>query len=114
MRKRAKLVSLIVFFLAIALVALTKSWWPGVMLALGLPLAVFQYMQGRRYDTVITLFVFVGAFLTVQFDIQWEVFLPVLFSVGGIYLFFREWLEAKNAKKNDRDEDEVEDEENNE
>ena len=101
MRKQSKLVSLIVFFLTIIIVAFTKSWWPGIMLALGLPLAVFQYMQGRKYDTMITLFVFVGAWVTVQFQIQWEILLPVLFSIGGIYLFFREWIENRGVKKDD-------------
>jgi predicted membrane protein len=103
-RKRAKLVSLIVFFLSIVIVAITQSWWPGIMLALGLPLAIFQYMEGRKYDTVITLFVFVGAWLTVQFQINWEVLLPVLFSIGGIYLFFREWIENRDANNDDDEE----------
>lgn len=102
MRKRAKLVSLVVFFLVIIIIALTKSWWPGILLALGLPLAIFQYMQGRRYDTMLSLFVFVGAFVTVQFNISWEILLPVLFSIGGIYLFLREWIEAK-SEKDDKD-----------
>jgi len=112
MRKQAKTVSLIVFFLAIIIVALTKSWWPGIMLALGLPLAVFQYMQGRKYDTMITLFVFIGAWLTVQFEIQWEVLLPVLFSLGGIYLFFREWIENRSVKKEEEVKEDSEDDDN--
>lgn len=101
MRKQAKLVSLVVFFLCIIIIGFLRYWWPGIMLTLGLPLAVFQYMQGRRYDTFITFFVFIGAWLTIQFDIEWEILLPVLFSVGGIYLFFREWVESRNDKKDD-------------
>ena len=69
------------------------------MLVVSIPLALMQYLEGRRYDMWITLFVFCGAFITVQFDIQWEVFLPVLFSIGGIYIFFREWIEGKTAKE---------------
>ena len=99
MRKQAKIVSLIVFFLSIISVGILKYWWPGIMLTLGLPLAIFQYMQGRTYDTFITCFVFFGAWITIQFDIEWEILLPVLFSVGGIYLFFREWVESRTAKK---------------
>ena len=103
MRKQSKLISLVVFFLAIIIIALMRYWWPGIMLALGLPLAVFQYTQRRHYDTVITLFVFLGAWLTVQFDIEWEVILPVLFSLGGIYLFFREWIESRSDKDDELD-----------
>lgn len=110
-RKRAKLVALIIFLLGLALLTIFNAWWPGIMLVLGIPLALFQYMQGRNYDTWITLFVFVGAFVTVQFDIKWEVLLPVLFGLGGIYIFFREFLESKGAKEEEVEEQKKETEE---
>lgn len=97
MRKRAKVVALIIFILALVVVTYMKAWWPGIMLVVGLPLAVWQYLQGRLYDMGITLFVFVGAFATVQFDIQWEILLPILFTIGGIYIFFREWIEGRSS-----------------
>ena len=73
------------------------------MLVIGIPLALWQYLQGRHYDMGITLFVFLGAYVTVQFDIQWEIFLPILFTIGGIYVFFREWQESKSAEEEERD-----------
>lgn len=107
LRKRAKLVALILFLIGLVVLTLIGSWWPAIMLVVSLPLALFQYLQGRKYDTWITLFVFVGAFITVQFDIQWEVFLPVLFSIGGIYILFREWLEGKNEKEEEEAEEQA-------
>jgi predicted membrane protein len=101
LRKKAKIVALIVFLLGLLLLTFTGAWWPGIMLVVGLPLAIHQYIQGRMYDMYITLFVFIGAFVTVQFNIQWEVFLPVLFAIGGIYIFFREWLMSR--KENDEE-----------
>ena len=67
-------------------------------------MAFRQYLLGRFYDMVITLFVFVGVFITVQFDI-WEVLLPVLFATGGIYLLFREFMEGKEETLAEEEED---------
>lgn len=104
MRKRAKVAALIIFLLGLAIVTYTQAWWPGIMVVVGLPLAVWQYLQGRLYDMAITLFVFIGAFATVQFDIQWEILLPVLFTIGGIYIFFREWIESRTASDQELEE----------
>jgi len=108
LRKRAKIVALIIFLLALIVMTFLGTWWPGIMLAIGIPLAILQYLQGRLYDMGITLFVFIGAFVTVQFDIQWQVFLPVLFAIGGIYIFFREWIESRSAKDEELEEDKKE------
>ncbi len=108
LRKRAKIVALIIFLLSLAILTFTKAWWPGIMLAVGLPLAILQYLQGRIYDMAISLFVFVGAWVTVQFNIQWEIILPVLFTIGGIYIFFREWLQSRSAKEEEFEEDQDE------
>lgn len=83
------------------------------MLVVGLPLAILQYLQGRLYDMGITLFVFVGAFVTVQFNIKWEVFLPILFAIGGIYIFFREWLYSRSAEEEEFEENKEESSEKN-
>ncbi|NGX39005.1 MAG: hypothetical protein KR126chlam1_00323 [Chlamydiae bacterium] len=102
-RKRAKIVALVLFLIGLGILTYTGVWWPGLMLVVGIPLALMQYLQGRHYDTWISLFVFVGAFLTVQFEIQWEILLPVLFSIGGLYIFIREWLESRSAKEQEED-----------
>lgn len=105
LRKRAKIVALIVFLLALVIVTITGAWWPGIMLAVGLPLAIWQYLQGRIFDVIITLFVFLGGWFTVQFNIKWKYFLPVLFALGGMYIFFREWINSKMTKDEEFDED---------
>lgn len=98
MRKRAKIVALIIFLLSLVIITFLGTWWPGIMLAVGLPLAILQYLQGRMYDMWVSLFVFVGAFVTVQFNIKWEIFLPVLFAIGGIYIFFREFIYSRSTE----------------
>lgn len=94
--KKGKLLSLLLFGVGLMIVTYFKEWWPGIMLVMGVPLALYQFLQGRHYDTFISLFVFCGVFFTVQFDVAWEVVLPVLFVIGGIYIFFREFIEFRS------------------
>lgn len=104
-KRRAKAISLALFLIGLAILTYTHAWWPGIMLAIGIPLALRQYLLGRRYDMAISLFVFVGVFLTVQFNISWEILLPVLFTLGAIYVFFREYIESKETPLAEEEED---------
>ncbi|NGX45247.1 MAG: hypothetical protein K940chlam2_00392 [Chlamydiae bacterium] len=96
-RRTAKVISLGCFLIALAIVTYLQTWWPAIMLVVGIPLAIRQYLLGRHYDVGVTLFVFLGVFITVQFDISWEILLPVLFTIGGIYIFVREFLERRTT-----------------
>jgi 4-hydroxybenzoate polyprenyltransferase len=104
-KKRAKALSVALFLIGLAIISYLDAWWPGIMLAVGIPLALRQYLLGRHYDMGVTLFVFIGVFVTVQFDISWEVLLPVLFALGGIYILFREYLESKEEPLEEEEED---------
>lgn len=104
-RKRAKALSVALFLIGLAIVSYLNAWWPGIMLAVGIPLALRQFLLGRRFDMLVSLFVFVGVFITVQFDISWEVLLPVLFALGGIYVLFREYLESSEETVAEEEED---------
>ncbi len=104
-RRRAKAISVALFLIGLAILAFLKAWWPGIMLAVGIPLALRQYLLGRHYDMMVSLFVFIGVFVTVQFDISWEILLPVLFASGGFYILFREYLESKEETIEEEDED---------
>ncbi len=104
-RKRAKAISVALFLIGLAIISFLQAWWPGIMLAVGIPMALRQYLLGRHYDMMVSLFVFIGVFVTVQFDISWEILLPVIFALGGIYILFREYLESKEETIEEEDED---------
>lgn len=105
-KKRAKS-----FALALALVLvglflyLQDDWWPGIMLVVGLPLALKQFLLGRRYDAGVTLFVALGVFLTVEFDVSLHILLPVIFTLGGIFIFFKEFLDNQASTVEEEEED---------
>ncbi|MBI3220770.1 MAG: hypothetical protein HYZ44_14745 [Bacteroidetes bacterium] len=96
-KKKAKAISVALFLISLAITSYLGTWWPSIMLVIGIPLALRQYLLGRHYDMGVSLFVFIGVFVTVQFDISWEILLPVLFAIGGIYILFREFLESKEG-----------------
>ncbi|MBS0604406.1 MAG: hypothetical protein JSS60_05130 [Verrucomicrobia bacterium] len=104
-KKRAKALCVALFLIGLAIVSYLQAFWPGIMLVVGLPLALRQYLLGRPYDMGVSLFVFVGVFVTVQFNISWEVLLPVLFALGGIYVLFREYLESKEEPLEEEEDD---------
>jgi len=104
-KRRAKALTVALFLVGLAIVSFMQAWWPGIMLAVGIPLALRQYLLGRHYDVCVSLFVFVGVFVTVQFNISWEILLPVLFALGGIYVLFREYLESKEETVEEEEED---------
>jgi len=104
-RKRAQAYASACLLIGLAILALTETWWPGIMLVIGLPLALRQFLLGRLYDTMISLLVFVGTFITVQFDISWRILLPILFTLGAIYIIAREYLEARTENEEELDED---------
>lgn len=96
--RKASFGSFLLFVTGIVIITLTDFWWPGIMLTIGIPLAFKQYLLGRTYDMSITLFVFLGVFVTVQFNIPWKYLLPILFTVGGIYVLFKEFMMSKPSE----------------
>lgn len=111
-RKKAAVLCFSLFILGLFFILFYIEWWPAIMLAIGIPLAFYQYLQSRRYDMWITLFVFGGGFIFLQFHRFWQVLLVVLFTVGGIYIFFREIIEMRTEVEEEEDlNEEIEEEE---
>jgi hypothetical protein len=75
------------------------------MLIVGLPLALRQFLLGRTYDALVSLLVFLGTYITVEFDISWKIFLPVLFTLGAIYVVFREFMGPDETTEEEREEE---------
>ncbi len=93
-RKKAQIFSFILFILGIVTLAIFQDWWPGIMLAFGFPIALREFLLGKRYDALISLCVFSGAYVTVEFNIPWDILLPMIFIIGGIHIFFRDFFKT--------------------
>jgi len=90
-QKRAKTLSSALFLIGLAIASLTSNWWPGMMLVIGIPLALRQYLLGRNYDAVLSLVIFSGTFIIAGFDVSWEVILPILFILAALYILIGEF-----------------------
>lgn len=104
-KKKAHASSTALFLIGLAVLMVTESWWPGILLAVGLSLALRQFLLGRVYDMMTSLLIFVGAFVTVQFDISWRILLPILFTLGALYILFREFIGNDPVTEEEKDED---------
>lgn len=105
-KKRSSALTGALFFLGLTVVSLTQNWWPGIMLVIGLPLALRQYLDERRGDMILSLFVFCGIFVSAQFALSWEVLLPVIFFIAALYLLGREFLDSR-AETTEEEIDEI-------
>jgi ABC-type multidrug transport system fused ATPase/permease subunit len=104
-RRKAQAISTSLFLVGLATLIFTDDWWPGIMLIVGLPVALRQFLLGRTYDMIVSLLVFVGTFITVQFDISWRLFLPILFTLGAIYILFREFFGPDETTEEEKEEE---------
>lgn len=81
-----------VFLICLAILAYTNTWWPGILAAIGVSLAIKEALRGRIYDMLQSLFIFGGLFVVFYFMADWAVLVPVLFTIAGIWIITRELL----------------------
>ena len=102
--RKAHALTIALFLVGLAILAYVNVWWPPILLVIGIPLALRQYLVGRRYDMAISLIVFLGAYITIQFNLHLQITLPVLFTIGAIHVLIREFF-AKRHTEIEREED---------
>lgn len=86
-----------IFLMGIALLIVTAWWWPGILLVLWATLATRQYLADRTFDLVVTTIILVGLTVVNLFPWGWNVMMPILFLLGGIYIIFREFLYGEDS-----------------
>ena len=104
-RRRARAITFSLFLVGLAMVAFTSSWWPYILLVIGIPLAIRQYLLGRKGDAFLSLAVFVGFFILSRFDIPWKILVPILLVFAAIYILCREFLLTTQHPIDEEDED---------
>ncbi|HRW58478.1 MAG TPA: hypothetical protein P5048_02530 [Chlamydiales bacterium] len=103
--KKVQAVSSIIFLIGLAVLAFYNSWWPGIMLVLGLSIAARQILKGKIYDTILTLIIFVGAFIIFLKGYEQRFLLPVLFTLGALHIFIREFLAFQDKTEIEKEEE---------
>ncbi len=104
-KKRSKAITSALFLIGLAILIFLDRYWPGIMVVIGLPLALKQLFDGRFQDMVLTLCVFIGFFIVAQFNISWKILIPIFFTMAAIYILCREWVEDKVLSEEEKEED---------
>ena len=104
-RKKAGSLATVLFLIGIAILFYTKIWWPAIVLVIGIPLALKNYLLGKTFDFIISIVVFFGIFITVQFKIPWDFLLPALFILGAIYILYRDFIYKPPLHENEKERD---------
>lgn len=93
--EKANALSLGLFLIGIAILYLIGSWWPGILLAIGIPYAIRNYIKGRIYDSLFIFVIFTLAFLVAFLQIPTEVLIPIVLFIIGLHIIFREYGREK-------------------
>ena len=103
-QRRAEAIGTSLFFLGLAIIAFRHSWWPSLSIVIGLSLAVRQFLLGRIYDMIVSLFIFIGIFVFSTYNIPWDILLPTIFVIAAIYTITREVFSRNTPSEVDYEE----------
>jgi len=97
-KNKAKALSTALLLVGVAIMFFLDDWWPAVMIVIGIPLSLKQFLTGRFNDAAISLFVFVGFFIIAQFNISWKVLVPIFFIMAAVYVLCKEWVSTSTGE----------------
>ena len=97
------------FLISLGILFATDAWWPGILLAIWVSLALRQYFSGRMYDLFVTSLILLGLFIVSFLQLNWTILMPILFVVGGIYIIFREYFFAEDTNGEDKSQEIIDD-----
>jgi len=81
-----------ILLIGLGLLFYFNYWWPGILAIIWAALAFKQFLTGRYQDLFVTTLVLGGAFLISYFPINWNLAIPALFVVGGVYIIAKEFF----------------------
>lgn len=85
-----------VFLVGLAILYYINWWWPSILLVVWATVALRQWLAGHLFDLAITTFILIGLFLVSFFRIEWNILMPILLVVGGIYIIGREYFSEED------------------
>lgn len=93
--RKANSISIGLFFIGLGALTFSRIFWPWILLVIGIPVIVRQYLRGQYYDMLVSGIIFGGGFIIATFDVLWASLVGVLFTISGIYIIFREYFVSK-------------------
>lgn len=87
-----------IFLVGLAILFITKFWWPGILLVLWVSVGVREYLSRRYYDFFISTIILLGLFAVYMLKLDWNVLVPVVFVVGAIYIVMKEFFFTSKSR----------------
>jgi predicted membrane protein len=100
-KRKAEAISSGVFLISLGVLFYLNAWWPGILIAIWLFLAIRQFLCERYFDFAVSTFILLGLFIINIFNISWSYLGPLLFIAGGIYLILREYFLIEDRRDKD-------------
>lgn len=101
--------------IGIAILSIIDQFWPGILIAIGIPLAIKYFLLRRYYDAVLTLVIFGGIFTTVLIPLNRAYFVPFILITAAFFIFAKEFFAPKHESEIEYDENlnqEIEEDQN--
>lgn len=102
---RANVTFRAIILIGLGILFFTDGWWPGILLVIGTALCIRQGLRGRYYDVALSTLIFLGLFIGAIYRWEFSYFLPVLFTLAGLYLLYTEWFVKRERVGNEAVED---------
>lgn len=102
--KKANHFSLFTFLLGLGFLGIEQTWWPEIIIVLGLSLVVRQLVLRKFYDAFLASFLFLGVFITQKYEAFPKAILPVVFFTGALFVALREYVDSKQAPLDQQEE----------
>jgi hypothetical protein len=76
-----------IFLIGIGVLVLTGSWWPGIMIVIGLAIGAERALRGNYLQALTAVAVCFAIGLLSAADIPWNIYGPfILISLGAVVL----------------------------
>ncbi len=92
--KRVYAISGACFLFGLAILVYTSYWWPGILLVIGLSLAIRHFFLGRSYDLLRSLGFFIGLFVVDELGLSLHLFFAILLTFGATLVLLRRFRDC--------------------
>ncbi|PCI78246.1 hypothetical protein COB21_01045 [Candidatus Aerophobetes bacterium] len=106
-RKRASKIYIALLLVGIAILLITNSWWPTILLVVGTALGVKQALVGKRKDATLTFIVFYGFFFVQFIHLAWQILVPSIMIITAFYIVAKEWIEDRRLPTEKETDEEI-------
>ncbi len=90
-----------IFLIGIGILIMTGSWWPGILLVIGLAIAADRAFHGNYMQALTALAICLAIGLVSMANIPWRIYGPFILISVGVVTVVQGVLSKKDNEQND-------------